>query len=147
MTHEDAGKYAAKHPPGTNPDPQIAAALGEHCKEGKLVCAVGEKIATELGVTIARVGATADLMELKIQRCQLGLFGWGPKPDHGKDLPDVGDVPAGMQQAIADASEGGQIACAALWAVAREFKAARKTVAAVCEKSGFKIRPCQLGAF
>ena len=46
-----------------------------------------------------------------------------------------------------DAAEGGQIACAALWAVAREFKAARKTVAAVCEKSGFKIRPCQLGAF
>jgi len=60
MAHEDAGKYAAKHPPGTTLNEQIAKVIREKSSGGKLVCAMGEKISKELKVGIAEVGITAD---------------------------------------------------------------------------------------
>jgi hypothetical protein len=67
MTHEDAGKYAAKHPSGTARSEQIAEAIREKSPGGALPCAVGEKISKDLKVTIAEVGTTADLLEMKIK--------------------------------------------------------------------------------
>lgn len=43
MTHEDTGKYALKHPPGTRPNEQIAKAIREIASGGELACAMGEK--------------------------------------------------------------------------------------------------------
>jgi len=147
MTHEDAGKYAAKHPPGTKPDEQIAEAVRRRSSGGGLACAVGEKISKELGVEIAAVGLTVDLLELKIKNCQLGLFGWGDKPNHGKDIQAVASVSAEMRTALKEAAEGGQIVCAAVWEVADRLKAKRKEVSGACEALNIKIRKCQLGAF
>src|SRR5659263_51008 len=70
MAHEDAGKYAAKHSPGTTLNEQIAKAIREQSSGGKLVCAMGEKISKELKVGIVEVGITADLLEMKIKECQ-----------------------------------------------------------------------------
>jgi hypothetical protein len=53
MAHEDAGKYAAKHPPGTTLNEQIAKEIREKSSGGKLGCAMGEKISKELKVGIA----------------------------------------------------------------------------------------------
>ena len=147
MTHEDAGKYAAKHPPGTRPDERIAEAVRERSSDGGLACALGEKISKELGVEIAAVGLTADMLELKIKNCQLGLFGWGDRPKHGKDIQAIGAVSADMKTALEEAAPKGEIACAAVWAIADRFKAKRKEVSGACEALNIKIRKCQLGAF
>jgi LAO/AO transport system kinase len=40
----------------------------------KLTCAVARKIAEDLGVPYADVGAVADQLGIKIKNCQLGCF-------------------------------------------------------------------------
>ena len=147
MTHEDAGKYAAKHPPETKLDEQIADAVREKSSGSGIACAMAEKISKQLGVEIAAVGLTADLLELKIKNCQLGLFGWGDKPDHGKDIQAVESVSAEMKAALEEAAPKGEIGCAAVWAIADRFGNKRKEVSGACETLKIKIRKCQLGAF
>jgi hypothetical protein len=147
MTHEDAGKYAAKHPSGTARSEQIAEAIREKSPGGALPCAVGEKISKELKVTIAEVGTTADLLEMKIKECQLGLFGWGDKPRHGKDIPAADSVSVEIKSAVEKAAVNGIVTCALAWTIADQLGVRRKAVSAACEASGLKIRACQLGAF
>ncbi len=76
MTHADKGRYSAKHAPGGKPDEKIAAAVREKVANGKLACADAERIGARLGAALAEVGRTLDLLEVRISRCQLGLFGY-----------------------------------------------------------------------
>ena len=147
MAHEDAGKYAAKHPPGTTLNEQIAKVIREKSSGGKLVCAMGEKISKELTVDIAEVGMTADLLEMKIKECQLGLFGWGNKPKHGKDIRATDSVPVEIKSALEKAAVNGMVTCAALWTITDQLGVKRKVVSAACETLRLKIRSCQLGTF
>ncbi len=147
MTHEDAGKYALKHPPGTRPNEQIAKAIREKSPGKELACAVAEKIAKDLKVGIPEVGVTADLLEMKIKKCQLGLFGWGKRPDHGKEIRAADSVSAEMKSALEKATKNGTVTCAAAWAIADRLGIERKAVSAACETLRVKIRKCQLGAF
>jgi len=147
MTHEDAGKYALKHPPGTRPNEQIAKAIREKSLGGTLACGMAEKISKELKVDISEVGITADLLEMKIKKCQLGLFGWGKKPNHGKDIHTADSVSVEIKSALEEVAENGAVTCAALWAIADRLGAERKTVSAACDTLRLKIRVCQIGAF
>jgi len=108
---------------------------------------MGEMISKELQVGIPEVGATADLMEMKIKECQLGLFGWGEKPSHGKDIRVAGSVPVEIKSALEKAVVNGEVACATLWTIADRLGAERKVVSTACETLGIKIRSCQLGTF
>ena len=128
MTHEDTGKYALKHPPGTRPNEQIAKAIREKSPGGELACGIGEKISKELKVDISDVGITADLLEMKIKKCQLGLFGWGKKPSHGKDIHAAVSVSVEMKSALEEVAENGVVTCAALWVIADRLGAERKAV-------------------
>jgi hypothetical protein len=147
MTHEDAGKYALKHPPGTKPNEQIAEAIREKSPGGELACGIGEKISKELKVGLSEVGKTADLMELKIKKCQLGLFGWGKKPNHGKDIQVADSVSVELKSALEEAADNGVVTCAVVWVIADRLGVERNMVSGACETLGLKIRACQLGAF
>jgi len=147
MTHKDAGKYVAKHPPGTTLNEHIAKAIQERLSGGALACAAGEKISKDLKDEISEVGITADLLEIKIKKCQIGLFGWDEKPNHGKDIRAADSVPAEMKTAIEQSAEKGVVTCAALWAIAHQLGVKRKSVSAACDTLKLKIRSCQLGAF
>jgi len=147
MTHEDAGKYKAKHPPGTAVDAGIAGAIREKAAGGALFCAAAERISRDLGVEMKAVGVAADLLEIKIKNCQLGLFGWGEKPDHGKRIEAAGAVSEALQSAVEKAAADGKVACAALWAIAARLDIQRTEASAACEALGLKVRNCQLGAF
>ena len=147
MTHEDAGKYALKHPPGIRPNEQIAKAIREKSPGGELACGMGEKISKELKVDISEVGITEDLLGMKIKKCHLGLFGWGKKPSHGKDIHAADSVSVEIKSALEEVAENGVVTCAELWVIADRLGAERKVVSAACETLGLKIRACQLGAF
>jgi len=147
MTHKDAGKYSTKHRPGTIINEQIARMVREQSPEGELACVTGEKISKELKVEISEVGITADLLEIKIKKCQLGLFGYGKKPNHGKDIQMADLVSEEMKCAIEEVAENGEVTCAALWAIADRIGTKRKEVSAACETLKLKIRECQLGTF
>jgi len=147
MAHEDAGKYAAKHPTGTMLNERIAKAIREKLSAGKLCCAAGENISQELNVRLVEVGIAADLLELKIKECQLGLFGWGEKPNHGKDIQTTASVSVEIKSALKMIAVNNRVNCAELWGAADRLGVGRKVVSAACESLGLKIQSCQLGTF
>ena len=78
MTHKDAGKYGAKHP-GANLDERIASHIKEKITDNTISCAEAHRIAGDLDIDPVDVGTTIDLLEVRIKKCQLGLFGYRPK--------------------------------------------------------------------
>jgi hypothetical protein len=143
MAHQDKGQYAGKHP-DRKPDPAIVKKL-EHLKEqNRLTCVAAHRAAADLQVSPKVVGIQADLMELRIVECQLGLFGYAPEPkriDPGIEISD--DVWA----AIENKSTDGRLSCQACWDLAKELKMSRLDMGSACEKINIRIKPCQLGAF
>ena len=144
MTHEDAGHYRAKHAPGSTVDPALAKAIGEKTSGGGITCAAAHKIAAAFSVDPLEVGKALDLMEVRIHKCQLGLFGYKPEKRIIKPAPHV--APA-LAERIRDAAPEGRIACRSVWDIAEQFGITRLEAAAACEALDLKIAPCQLGAF
>ena len=144
MTASDPGKYSRKHPPGTRPDPAIAAALAEVTEDGRVGCTVAHDLATELGVTPAEIGKTVDLLDCRIVKCQMGLFGYEPAKKILKPAATVGDELAAR---LRSAAPDGCISCASCWQIACDAGLHMIAVAAASEALGLKITPCQLGAF
>jgi len=144
MTHEDAGHYGAKHPAGTSYEPRIAAAIREKAENDKITCAAAHGIAQQLAVSPLEVGKTIDLMEYRLVKCQLGLFGYSPAK---KIVKAAEAVPDALHQLLQDAAIDEKIGCAACWGIAQALGIKKTAVSAACERLGIKIRPCQLGAF
>jgi hypothetical protein len=144
MTHSDSGRYAAKHGAGLSPDETIATAVRSRAKEGELACSDAERISEEQGAAMAEVGRTLDLLEIRINRCQLGLFGYAAE---GKPIRANDPVPPQIEKAIRGRLSGGRLPCKAAWEIAVEWKIPRMKVSSDCEALKIKIKPCQLGAF
>lgn len=147
MTHEYTGKYALKHPVGTKPDEEIAKIIREKSTRKELSCVMAERISKQLNVRLSEVGKTADLMGIKIIKCQLGLFGWRDKPNHGKDIHPLDSVSFEIRSAIEKVAEKGRVSCSSLWKIADRLGIDRKAVSTACETLGLKIIKCQLGTF
>jgi hypothetical protein len=143
MAHKDAGHYAAKHGPGVSPDERISGAVREKSEAGELACAEAERIGLTLGVSLAEIGRTLDLLELRIGRCQLGLFGY----PEGKAVHPVAAVAPDFETAIRMRLAGGRLPCQAAWEIAEGRKLTRMAVSDACEALKIRIKPCQLGAF
>jgi len=148
MTHSDRGNYAAKHGPEGRPDERIAAALETEVKAGVCNCARAEATAIGLGVSMAEVGRTADLLEIRIGRCQLGLFGYpGGAEPNGKIVKPAATVDGELERAIRAGLVEGKLPCQAAWGIAAAQNLSRIAVSAACETLKLRIKPCQLGAF
>jgi len=146
MAHQDKGHYSAKHK-NTTRDERIATAIQSRADAGQLPCHVAEKLAAELGVLMAEIGRNADLLEIRIGGCQLGLFGYTLVEKRVKPAKEVSPE---LESAIRSRMTGnpeGPMPCAAVWDVALSREMPRVEVSAACEKLGIKIKPCQLGAF
>lgn len=144
MTHEDAGKYRAKHPTGTAYDPALAAALTARAEDGKVSCTHAHAVAGERGVAPIEVGRTADLLELRIYRCQMGLFGYSPEKRIVRPASEISEE---LRALLAGAATEGRIDCLLCWEIARSTGMEKIAVAAACERLGLKVRDCQIGAF
>jgi len=55
-------------------DEEIIAKLKEAAREGKIACAVAQKIANENKIPMKKVGDLLNQMKIKISQCQLGCF-------------------------------------------------------------------------
>ena len=144
MTHEDKGNYAKKHSPDRKVKPEISDALKKQVSDGKISCAAAHKIAVDLKETPAEVGFTMDILELRISKCQMGLFGYTPEK---KVVEPVESVPQTLENAILEQVEDGRISCKAAWDLAEKLSIKKMGVASACETLKIKISPCQLGAF
>jgi hypothetical protein len=144
MTHEDRGHYAAKHDAGKQPADTLTKKIRARCKDLELPCAVAFEIAESEGVLPSEVGAAADLMEIPIVKCRLGLYGYKPDKKIVKPAPEVS---ADLESAIRTSLSSGRLACASAWEIAERFGIGKMEVSAACETLDVKIKPCQLGAF
>ncbi len=144
MTHSDAGNYKAKHPSGVKVNEKIARAIEKKIIDGMITCADAEMIARALEVTIQDVGVAVDLMEIRINRCQLGLFGYSPEKVIVKPADSV---PGELEKSLREALVNDRLPCASAWNIAAQFGVPRMGVSAACEALKIKVKPCQLGAF
>ena len=144
MTHEDRGHYAKKHPADSKVKPGIAQAVKQRASDREISCAAAHKIAADLGVQPDEVGFGLDLLEIRIVRCQLGLYGYRPEKSVVKPAESVSEA---LKGAIKESLIEERLSCAAAWDIAERFGTARMNVSSACEALKIKISSCQLGAF
>ncbi len=117
-------------------------------KEGKLPCAVAFTIVDELGVTPAQVGEAANELDVRINKCQLGLFGYGPKSSGNYKIVKAAEtVDDGLAARLRDGLVEGKLPCAVAWVIADEMGLKKLEVSNAAERLGISISPCQLGCF
>ena len=143
MTRKNKGHFAEKHSEARL-DERIAQEIRAQVLEGGLFCAIAFKVAKDLSVSPIDVGRNADLLELPILKCQLGLFGYLPQ---GKVVKPTESVAPDLEKAIQKELVNGRLSCAAAFSLSEKLKVPKMVVSSACEKMEIKINSCQLGAF
>lgn len=144
MTHSSKEGYAGKHPESAVLEEELAQALRGEIREGCISCAAAHRVAERLTRSPIEVGRALDLMEVRLTRCQLGLFGYAPQK-RIVEAAEQWDPP--LENDIRTALHDDRLPCLAAWSLAERHGLSRLAVANVCEALGIKVRPCQLGAF
>ena len=144
MKQQKGNKFANKHESNAQLNEEIKDHIIRQTKNNELPCAVAFKIAAELNVSPAEVGKTADLLEMMLVKCQLGLFGY--KPEKKIVKPKAAENPD-LASAIQDARVDGNLSCEKAWEIASRFDVAKMKVSSICEQLKIKVKPCQIGAF
>ena len=144
MSKSRTSGFSTKHPSGQQPDPVIEQTIAQRCPKGELACAVAFDIAKELEVSPAAVGKTADLMNFRLVKCQLGLFGYSPEK---KIVRPAKTVDAALKDTLQASLLKKRLPCASAWEIADRFQLRKMALSSACETLGIKVKPCQLGAF
>ena len=144
MTRENGPKFSDKHGANAQADPIATDKIKNSAKNGEVACAVAFQIAEELKRSPAEIGKTIDLLDFRLMKCQLGLFGYGPGKKAVKPKAPENQQ---LEEAIREALVGEKLSCRDAWSIASRFKVPKMTVSAACESLEIKIKPCQLGAF
>lgn len=125
-------------------DAMIRKIITKCSKDGQLPCAQAFAAADELGVEPGIIGDYADEMGLKLNKCQLGLFGYLPEKRIVKPREPVEPE---LKSSIMDGLSGGRLPCETAWRIADRMGLRKMEVSGACETLGIRIKPCQLGAF
>lgn len=146
MTAKATPPFASKHGLRSpeQVDPAIRASLERSAAKGELPCAVAFRLADELQQPPSAIGEAADLLGIRLVKCQLGLFGYTPEK---KIVAAAAAVDHRLEEAIRNRLENDRLPCRAAWRLAEDFQMTRMAVSSACEALSIKIRPCQLGAF
>ena len=120
--------------------------LKEASVEGRIACAKLFEMAAELGVTPLQLGAAASEMDLRIEHCQLGTFGYD---DFGERrlLRALPELPEAVAAALTKGVVNGSLPCVTAWKIAERFGLPRFVVGCAAETKEIRIGPCQLGCF
>ncbi len=144
MGCKDARRNVEKHGPGVVLDPVLRDTVLKQASKGELPCAVAFDVAQKLGVLPDAVGQAADLLELQLVKCQLGLFGYRPEKSIVKPAASVSPE---LERAIFAGLVNDRLPCKTAWDIAEQLGIHKMKVSGACDAMGIKIKPCQLGAF
>jgi hypothetical protein len=144
MDLQNGKSFVEKHGPDAKPDSVIKNEMLKRIHKNEVPCAVAFEIAKELRVSADAVGMTVDLINYRLVKCQLGLFGYQPKK---KIVKPQHTVTEDLKNAISEALVQGRLSCKSAWDIASRFEVHKMKVSGACEAMGVKIKPCQLGAF
>ena len=122
----------------------VVAQVRARTETDGLACAEAFAIAEEQKVRPLAVGLAADAADIRLVRCQLGLFGYGARKSI---VAPADNVSPELEQAIREGLILGRLPCAVAWALAVRFRLPKLQVANAAEKLGIRISECQLGGF
>lgn len=125
---------------------RLRVAIEAAMRERTLPCPIALGTAKRLGVDSREVGRKANEMGVKINHCQLGLFGHG-SDGKGRIVRPMTAVPERLAQKINLLASGGRMPCALVFAIAREETMRRLEVSNTLEALGIRVSQCQLGCF
>jgi hypothetical protein len=133
----------------TDMEEKIIEKTKEAAVDGKLSCVNAHAIAAELGLPPLEIGKFVNrATDLRFYRCQLGLFGYGPKPEgKHKIVQEAPRVPVEIEKALMAHTRDDHISCRAVWDIADQFEYPRLGMANIVEALDLKVTPCQLGCF
>jgi len=136
--------FSKKHSPDRKVNEELAGAVKARAKDEELPCAVAFSIAEEMNVPPEEVGFTLDALDIRLVKCQLGLFGYKPIKRIVKPAENVApDIEKAIRRSLAN----GRLACAEAWRIADRYGLRKMEVSSACEALGIKISACQLGSF
>ena len=134
--------FAEKHPDAVINE-RIRDEILTSAEEHRLSCSAAFKIAEKLNVAVSEVGKTLDLMNFRLNKCQLGLFGHSPD----RKIVRAEEASSELRQAIAAADHEGRLSCKEVWEIAKQMNLPKMAVSNACEGMKIRIKPCQSGAF
>jgi hypothetical protein len=113
---------------------------------GRLPCSLAFRAAGETGLTPAQIREAADRADVRISRCQLGLFGF---EEFGEKrlFECVPDVSEDLRTALLAAAVSKTISCADAWTLADDLGVPRLLLNTVASRLDLRIVRCQLGCF
>ena len=82
------------------------------------------------------MGVTIDLLEVRINQCLLGLFGYSPKK---RIVVPAEHISPELQQALEEAMDENGLSCAAAWELAEQRNMKRLDISSACEALKLKI--------
>ncbi|MGD9007425.1 MAG: hypothetical protein PVG41_05860 [Desulfobacteraceae bacterium] len=144
MSAKKKSLYSEKHRPNSRPDPIIEKEIKKRCQKPVISCARAFEIARHLNVKPIEVGRTADLMNIKVVKCQLGLFGYQPE---NKIVKAEETSNQALLDAVTGSSENNRLTCEKAWQIADQLNISKLKVSNVSQADGIRIKNCQLGAF
>jgi len=129
-------------------DEQLRQTVLNRLEDGHLTCHQAHAIAQEVGVEPLDVGRAADEVDVRISRCQLGLFGYGSKAaGTHKIVRPRAKVPPPLEAALrAVAGEEG-LPCITVWQIADRLGYSRQETSDAVEGLALRVSVCQLGCF
>jgi len=128
---------------------EILDAVLQEAVDGEVACADAHMVAVMLNLAPIEVGKAVNrATELRFNRCQLGLFGYGLKSENKhKIVLTAQHIPDDIRIALHARVVGKAISCEAVWEIAEQFKYPRLGIANIVQALGIKVAPCQLGCF
>ncbi len=147
MNDENRAKYASKHPEDVGLNLEIANKIKAKQEDGRLACAAAITIAKECDETLAEVGRNADLLETRIDKCLLGLFGFEKVDGKKRRITAAESVPRDVEKAIRCRLTDGRLTCKTCWEIAASLGESKYSVSQAAEALEIKISKCQIGAF
>lgn len=144
MSKGEDYNFSDKHDAAAKPNPEITNEIIKRSTTKEVTCAIAFEIVKDIQASPAEVGKTLDLVNYRLVKCQLGLFGYRPEK---KIIKPQDTSNQDLKNAIRKAQDNGRIPCKSTWEIAARFNVGKMTVSSICEAMEIKIKPCQLGAF
>jgi hypothetical protein len=132
-------------PDDFSPSDAIRQRFVQHVADGKLACSEAFRLSGELGLPESEIGNYADLCGVRLVKCQIGLFGYGPEKKRLVETRDLLDPD--LASAVRSLSNGGVILCVEVFGLAESFKISKVDVGCACETLGIRVKGCRFGAF
>jgi hypothetical protein len=128
---------------------QLIQAVENIAVNGEIACADAHALAEQLGIAPGALARVVNARtDMRFNRCQLGLFGFGSKAEGKSKIVLVAAyVPPEIAEALQAKVKEGRISCKAVWEIAEQFKYPRLGIANIIEALGLRVKPCQLGCF